>query len=78
LGIRPEYDGLRIAPVIPKAWPGFTATRLYRGVTYDIAVKRAGPGNRVALTIDGKAIDGSLVAPPTDGRKTVKVEAVLS
>ena len=78
LGIRPEYDGLRIAPVIPKVWPGFTATRLYRGVTYDITVTRAGTGNRVALTIDGKAIDGSLVAPPSDGRKTVKVEVVLS
>jgi len=78
LGIRPEYDGLRIAPVIPKAWPGFTASRLYRGVTYDITVSRTGTGNRVALTVDGKAIDGSLVAPPTDGRTTVKIGVVLS
>jgi cellobiose phosphorylase len=78
LGIRPEYDGLRVAPVIPTTWDGFTASRLYRGVTYDITVKRAGKGNRVALTIDGKAIDGSVVPPPTDGRKSVKVDAVLS
>ena len=27
LGIRPEHTGLRIAPVIPQNWPGFTATR---------------------------------------------------
>ena len=27
LGIRPDYDGLRIAPVVPESWPGFKATR---------------------------------------------------
>jgi cellobiose phosphorylase len=78
LGIRPEYRGLRVAPVIPKAWEGFTASRTYRGVTYEITVKRAGPGNRVALAVDGKAIDGSVVPPPPAGVKAVKVEAVLS
>ena len=25
LGIRPDYDGLRIAPAVPESWPGFTA-----------------------------------------------------
>jgi cellobiose phosphorylase len=27
LGIRAEFDGLRIAPVLLAGWPGFTATR---------------------------------------------------
>ncbi len=31
LGIRPSYEGLRIAPVVPNDWSGFTATRLFRG-----------------------------------------------
>jgi cellobiose phosphorylase len=78
LGIRPEYDGLRVSPVIPKAWEGFTASRTYRGVVYDITVKRQGPGNSVLLVADGKPIVGTVVPLPTDGRKTVKVEAVLS
>jgi cellobiose phosphorylase len=78
LGIRPEYHGLRVAPVIPKAWDGFTASRTWRGVVYEISVKRTGPGNRVSLTVDGKGIDGSVVPPPADGRKTVKVEVALS
>jgi len=77
LGIRPEYDGLRIAPVVPESWPGFTASRKYRGVRYDITVRRAGPGNKVTLKVDGKSIDGSVVPVPTDGRKDVKVEAVI-
>ena len=47
LGIRPTYAGLKVAPVIPESWPGFKATRIFRGVTYRIAVRRAGPGNSV-------------------------------
>ncbi|MGH2928728.1 MAG: GH36-type glycosyl hydrolase domain-containing protein, partial [Solirubrobacteraceae bacterium] len=31
LGIRPELDGLRVDPVLPSSWPGFTATRRFRG-----------------------------------------------
>ncbi len=77
LGIRPEYDGLRIAPVLPERWPGFDASRIFRGVTYRIAVRRAGPGNKVTLKVDGKPVDGTVVPLPTDGRKEIKVEAVL-
>jgi cellobiose phosphorylase len=64
LGIRPEHGGLRIQPAIPQSWPGFTATRVFRGVTYRITVERQGPGNEVALTVDGQAIPGSIVPPP--------------
>ena len=39
LGIRPEYDGLRVDPVLPAGWPGFTATRRFRGATYIIQVE---------------------------------------
>jgi cellobiose phosphorylase len=41
LGIRPEHDGLRIAPAIPADWPGYRATRRFRGTTYDIEVTRS-------------------------------------
>lgn len=75
LGIRPEYEGLRIAPVIPERWTGFTASRTFRGVTYEIEVKRVGSGNKVSLTVDGKAIDGNVVPPQK--AKTVKVIATL-
>ncbi len=78
LGIRPEYEGLRIAPVLPVQWPGFSAMRKFRGVTYRIAVSRKGPGNKVSLKVDGKPIDGAVVAPPKDGKNEVAVEAVLS
>lgn len=39
LGIRPELNGLRIDPCIPAAWPGFSATRRFRGKTIEIEVQ---------------------------------------
>jgi cellobiose phosphorylase len=77
LGIRPGYEGLEIAPRVPKSWPGFTATRKFRGVTYRIKVTRAGEGNAVSLKVDGKQVSGSTVAPPADGRTEVVVEVGL-
>jgi cellobiose phosphorylase len=77
LGIRPEYDGLRIAPVVPERWQGFEAVRRFRGVTYRIVVRRAGKGNCVSLTVDGKPIPGSVVPPPTAGQTEVAVEVRL-
>ena len=77
LGIRPDYDGLRIAPVIPESWPGFTATRVFRGVTYRITVRRAGPGNSVALRVDGQPMAGNIIPLPAADRAEVQVEAIL-
>jgi len=77
LGIRPAYDGLMVAPVIPEAWKGFSASRLFQGVRYDITVKRVGKGNRVELIVDGKAVAGNVIPKPGDGRNRVKVMVQL-
>ncbi|HEX9075722.1 MAG TPA: glycosyl transferase, partial [Anaerolineae bacterium] len=77
LGIRPTYDGLQIAPVIPSDWNGFHATRVFRGVTYDIVVTRAGAGNATALIVDGKPVEGNTVPLPDDGATRVQVQVVL-
>jgi len=68
---------LRVAPVIPADWPGFAATRVFRGVQYHITVKRAGPGNTVALCVDGRWIEGDVVPLPSDGQTSVVVEATV-
>jgi cellobiose phosphorylase len=78
LGIRPTLEGLSIAPVIPAAWQGFTARRVFRGVTYHITVKRAGPGNAVALTADGQPVGGNRVPLPPPGVEEVRVLVTLS
>jgi cellobiose phosphorylase len=63
--------------VLPAAWPGFKARREFRGVAYEIAVRRRGPGNAVSLVVDGLAIDGDVVPLPAPGTRTVSVEVVL-
>jgi len=78
LGIRPTYNGLQIAPVIPGDWPSFEATRIFRGVTYHITVKRAGVGNQVTLTVDGDPIDGTVVPVPPPDQTKVVIKAILT
>jgi cellobiose phosphorylase len=77
LGIRPSYEGLRVAPVMPSAWPGFKAHREFRGTAYEIRVTREGPGNDVSLVVDGVAVPGDVVPLPSPGTSTVKVDVVL-
>ncbi len=76
LGIRPTLHGLEIAPRIPSAWPGFQATRIFRGVRYEISVTRQGAGNAVELVVDGVPQPGTVV-PPAEGVSTRKVDVTL-
>ena len=75
LGVRPELDGLRLDPCIPKAWPGFKLTRVFRGMSLRIEVRNpAGVCRGVAsLTVDGRPVDGNLVplARLKDGARIV-------
>ncbi|MFZ5921499.1 MAG: GH36-type glycosyl hydrolase domain-containing protein [Chloroflexota bacterium] len=77
LGIRPAYEGLQIAPVIPSAWSGFEAVRSFRGVRYAIRVERQGPGNGVRLEVDGNPVEGDLIPLPPEGTVEVQVDVRL-
>ncbi len=77
LGIRPTYEGLQIAPVIPPHWDGFRARRVFRGVVYNIEVKRAGEGNQVELTVDGRSLEGNIVPLPASGQGEVDVKVTI-
>jgi cellobiose phosphorylase len=78
LGIRPDYDGLRIDPCLPAAWEGFRAQRRFRGATYDITVRKdPGASGRVGrLVVDGRAVEGDLVPLAPPGAR-VAVEAAV-
>jgi len=92
LGIRPELDGLRVDPVLPSAWPGYSATRRFRGVTYQIAVRRrdapaepAGqpaashghvPSQVTGVIVDGQPIEGTVVPFAAPGA-TIRVEVII-
>jgi cellobiose phosphorylase len=78
LGIRAEYDGLRIDPCIPSKWDGFKATRVYRGVQYKITVtnpKHVCKGV-AKVTVNGKQVTGSLIRAD-EGLQEVNVEVEM-
>jgi cellobiose phosphorylase len=77
LGIRPTFDGLMVAPVIPSKWKGFSVSRVFQGVRYNINVRREGKGNRVRLVVDGRVITGNVIPKPPEGVTQVAVEAAL-
>ncbi len=63
LGIRPEAGGLRIDPCIPAAWPGFRATRIFRGARVAITVNNPNGNNCgvSSLIVNGTRIEGNLI-----------------
>jgi cellobiose phosphorylase len=78
LGIRPTYDGLQVAPVIPLAWSGFEAERSHRDVRYFIKVERTGTGNGVQLEVEGQPVAGNVIPLPADGAQEVHVTVKVS
>jgi len=64
LGIRPEFDGLRVDPCLPESMTNLTINRRCRGAEYQITVTRGGsPG----VQVDGAALEGTLIPYATPG-----------
>jgi cellobiose phosphorylase len=72
LGIRPDYEGLRVHPVLSTEIPTFTVTRKWRGASYVVRVKNSGAGSKPPkLKVDGKAIEGDLIPFASPGARVV-------
>jgi N,N'-diacetylchitobiose phosphorylase len=78
LGFRPELDGVRIDPCVPKDWPGFRMEREFRGCRVLLTVENPhGLEKGVKrLWVDGTEIEGSLL-PLNLLRDGVEVRAVI-
>jgi cellobiose phosphorylase len=63
LGLRPEADGLRIDPCIPKTWNGFTVKRKFRDRIIYIQIKNPSHLNKGVnqMILNGKSIPGNLI-----------------
>ena len=78
LGIRPDYDGLRVDPCLPTAWKKIAVTRRFRGMEFRIAIRNGPKGKGVRrLAVNGQAIAGDLVPLAACRRKNV-VEVELA
>jgi cellobiose phosphorylase len=71
LGVRPEWEGLRIAPCLPADSPGFHMTRRFRGATYRIRVTTGAP--RREMRVDGRLTPGEIVPAFGHGVHVVEV-----
>jgi len=63
LGLRPEYDGLRIDPCIPSAWKSFKVTRNFRGKKVSIEVRNPGGVEKGVrkMVLNGEPLEGNLI-----------------
>ena len=78
LGMRPNLDGLKLAPSIPAAWDGFTAEKDFRGCRLNITVKNPGhvqSGCR-ELTVNGKKMEGNFI-PASELKDNAEVVLVM-
>ncbi len=73
LGIRPELDGLRVAPCIGSEISQFTVTRRCRDAVYHIRVTNSMTSGEPKLVVDGSPIEGTLVRYAEAGT-TVEIE----
>ncbi len=79
LGIRATHAGLKIEPVIPRAWKGFQAVRRFRGAKYLISVtnKAGRAARKVMVHVNGELLNGTVIPPAKKGA-TVRVDVVLA
>lgn len=75
IGVRADYDGLRIHPSLPSAWKEVSVRREFRGGVYRIVIRNPMglADGAVRLTLDGAPLEGNLIpAPVTAGEHVVE------
>jgi len=61
LGVKADYEGLRISPKVPASWNEFNVKRLYRGTLYSLHFRRAEDEEDKGIWIDGVKTQGNLI-----------------
>jgi cellobiose phosphorylase len=80
LGVKPDYDGLRVDPCIPHDWKTYGVRRAYRGAVYDITVRNLSGVCRGVkrIEVDGRILAaGETLLPVFSGGGAHKVEVTL-
>ena len=74
LGVRPEFDGLRIDPCLPPGWDRARMTRPWRGAVWEIEIER---GVATDVEVDGVRIAGSVIPVPAQPGGRHRVHATF-
>ena len=78
LGVKPEFDGLRVEPCLPAELTTVEITRRCRGAEYRISVTNGGSGRPPRLTVDGVGLDGCVVPYAAAGQVVEIIVAISS
>ncbi len=77
LGVRPDFEGLRIDPSVPSAWKSFRVERLFRGTRYVIDFQNP---DGVEHGVQKMNVDGTETAEnrvPITKRRTCRVTVLM-
>jgi len=77
LGIEATLEGLRVRADLPEDWKTFHVQRRFRGAVYDIAVRRAEPGETSYCLVDGQPWHEPTL-PVFEPGTTHRVEIIVS
>ena len=79
LGMRPDFNGLRISPSIPKEWESFEIEKDFRGKHLHIVVKNPGHAESGCkkLIVDGKEMEGNYI-PAELLKEQSEIELIMS
>jgi len=70
LGVRRDYQGLRLDPCLPKSWKRARIVRPFRGAVYEIELRNPHGLEKgaVSVEIDGALAPDNLIRPHGDGK----------
>ncbi len=60
-GLTGRPEGLLVRPNFPKTWNKVKATRQFRGASFEFVFNRSAKGNALQITVNGEAIQGSII-----------------
>lgn len=75
-GLRGEGDALLVRPQLPAHWAQATATRQFRGATFEVAYRRDAACAAMQVMVDGQPCGDARIAAVQPGR-TYRVEVLL-
>lgn len=79
LGIRPELEGLRVAPVLPPDWTSVRVSRRFRGCRLQIEIRRARGGESAGLWLDNEPLgDDRIPAVRLAGRAEANAVRIIA
>lgn len=69
MGVKSDYDGLRVEPCFPAAWESAEMTRQFRGASYHVVIQNPShvENGTAEISVDGASVTGAVLPDFRDG-----------